>query len=183
MTRFATKAEIRNFAAGLTITEKASLRKSATATTASGTTFLSHSSKDVDLVAGSIKLLESHGAKVYIDEVDPSLPPYTNEQTAAGLRERIGQCSKFVLLATDNSKDSRWVPWELGVADGKKPFSSVAILPESSTANDDKWGEWEYIGLYSKIVWGKFKGNTKDEFIVLNSRTNIGTPLRDWLKG
>jgi hypothetical protein len=182
LTRFVTKSEIRSFAEQLTISEQASVRKSAAVRSVLGSTFLSHSSKDIDLVAGSINLLEGHGGTVYIDEVDATLPPYTNEQTAAGLKDRITQCRKFVLLATDNSKDSRWVPWELGIADGKKAFANIAILPESNSTNDDDWGNWEYIGLYRKIVWGKFKGNQKDEFIVLNSKTNVGVPLRDWLK-
>jgi hypothetical protein len=183
LTRFLTKADIRSLAEGLTISEQVSVRKSAAERSASGTTFLSHSSKDADLVAGSIRLLEGHGAIVYIDEIDTSLPRYTNEETAARLKDRIAQCRKFVLLATDNSKESRWVPWELGFADGKKPSSSIAILPGSNATNDDTWGSWEYMGLYQKIVWGTFEGREKDEFMVLNSKTNVGIPLEVWLKG
>ena len=45
-----------------------------------GNTFLSHSSKDDDLVIGATRVLENHGARVYVDEVDPVMPPYTTEE-------------------------------------------------------------------------------------------------------
>lgn len=118
MVEFVTKAELRSFATKLTVTEQATLRKSLASRSLSGATFLSHSSKDDDLVVGAMRVLEGHGATVYADEVDPAMPPYTNEETANLLKQRIQQTRKFVLLASANSKESKWVPWELGIADG-----------------------------------------------------------------
>ncbi|BBE00311.1 TIR domain-containing protein (plasmid) [Sphingobium amiense] len=118
MIEYITKSELRNFAGKLNINEQVNLRKSASSRALSGATFLSHSSKDDDLVVGAIRVLEGHGAKVYVDEIDPEMPPYTTEETAGLLKSRIRQTKRFVLLASKNSKDSRWVPWELGVADG-----------------------------------------------------------------
>ena len=54
-----------------------------------GSTFLSHSSKDDDLVIGATRVLENHGARVYVDEVDPVMPPYTTEETANRLKRRM----------------------------------------------------------------------------------------------
>ncbi|WP_255211338.1 toll/interleukin-1 receptor domain-containing protein [Sphingopyxis granuli] len=104
MVRFVTKDELRGFAAKLTITEQASLRKAAGSQLLGSATFLSHSSKDKELVVGAIQVLEGHGAKVYIDEVDPEMPPYTSEETAGILKSRIRQTQRFVLLAARTAR-------------------------------------------------------------------------------
>src|SRR5437660_3724963 len=78
------------------------------------TTFLAHSSKDDDLVAGAILILENHGARVYADHKDPSIAGSGLVEIAEHLRSVIRECGKFVMLATPRSKDSKWIPWELG---------------------------------------------------------------------
>jgi len=127
-------------------------------------------------------LLTGHGATVYIDKKDPALPPYTNKATAIGLKTRIQQSNKFVLLASKNSKESRWVPWELGIADQAKGLSRVAILPTVETQTDAKWSSWEYLGLYDRIVWGDLEGEGKRVWMVLDERKNTATKLSLWLR-
>ena len=99
-------------------------------------------------------MLESHGAAVYVDKKDGSLPPYTDKSTAKILKNRISESQKFVLLASEQSKDSRWVPWELGLADGYKGLGNVAIFPAVESKGRDAWTNWEYLGLYDRIIWG-----------------------------
>ena len=89
MTRFVTRAELRGFAANITLTEQASVLRTASARSPAGSTFLSHSSKDQDLVVGATIVLQNHGAVVYIDEIDPEMPPYTTDETAKLLKSRI----------------------------------------------------------------------------------------------
>jgi hypothetical protein len=120
MIEYATRGDLLGIAANLDLNEQVSVRKAAEDRSPEGATFLSHSSKDQELVVGAVRLLTGHGATVYIDKKDPALPPYTNKDTAIGLKKRIQQSRKFVLLASENSKDSRWVPWELGIADQAK---------------------------------------------------------------
>lgn len=93
-----------------------------------GSTFLSHSSKDTEILPAVIKLLDDHGGSVYIDKKDPDLPPTMSRETATVLRERIVASRKFILLASRNSKDSRWMPWELGISDGVKRSRNTAVL-------------------------------------------------------
>lgn len=154
----------------------------ASARSPEGATFLSHSSKDKDLVVGAILVLEGHGAKVYIDEVDPEMPPYTNAQTASILKTRISQSRKFVVLTTKNSKESRWVPWELGIADGYKNLPNIALFPSSESAYDMTWADWEYLGLYHRIVWGKLQGRSDEVWMVLDHRANTAIELSQWLR-
>lgn len=182
MIEFATRDDLLGFANKLGIQEQASLRKSAEDREPAGATFLSHSTKDKDLVTGAIRLLEGHGATVYIDKKDPYLPPYTSKDTADGLKRRINQSGKFVLLASKNSKDSRWVPWELGLADGHKGLSKVAILPAVENQSDTSWTNWEYLGLYDRIVWGDLQGQDKKVWMVLDQAKNKAVTLHSWLR-
>lgn len=147
-----------------------------------GSTFLSHSTKDGELLPGVISLLEDHGAVVYIDKKDEALPPYTTSETAQILRDRIRQSRKFILLTSKNSKDSRWMPWELGIADGYKNPGNTAILPTLDQANDRSWSEQEYLGIYDRIVYGKFVNQPTSVYMVWNHKKQTGTELSAWLK-
>jgi len=183
MIQFITKSELRNFASEVSLTAQATVRKSASSRQLSGSTFLSHSSKDQDLVVGAIRVLENHGAAVYIDEIDPEMPPYTTEQTAELLKKRINTASRFVLLASENSKESRWVPWELGVADGFKGIDRIALFPTADKGYDQSWASWEYLGLYHRIVWGDLQGYDKPLWMVHDHRRNTAITLTRWLAG
>ncbi len=127
-------------------------------------------------------MLENHGARVYVDEVDPEMPPYTSAETAKILKGRISQSGKFVVLTSKNSKDSRWVPWELGIADGYKTLANIALFPSSETTPDISWAEWEYLGLYHRIVWGRLEGYRDAVWMVLDHKNNTATELAAWLR-
>ncbi|MFC0684018.1 toll/interleukin-1 receptor domain-containing protein [Novosphingobium clariflavum] len=151
--------------------------------TLAGSTFLSHSSKDRELVAGATLILENHGAQVYIDEIDPEMPPTTSRKTADILKSRIRDTKRFVLLASSNSKDSRWVPWELGYADGHKGTGRIAVFPAVDVWYDTDWTSQEYLGLYDRIIWGDIVGREDAMWIVLNEEANTAISLRQWLQG
>lgn len=180
MADYITRADLLNSAGP--INEQASTVRKAEVRSPAGATFLSHSSKDSELLPGVIRLLERHGAVVYVDKKDDKLPPYTNRETAVGLRERIKQSKKFVLLTTKNSKDSRWVPWELGLSDGYKSSSNVAILPSVDRSTETAWTETEYLGVYNRIVYGKLQGHSGQVYMVLDQELNEATELSTWLK-
>jgi len=162
--------------------ERTRIVKASVERSPNGSTFLSHSTKDTELLPAVIKVLESQGATVYTDKKDSALPDFTNRETAKILRERVKQCSKFVLFATDNSKDSRWMPWELGLSDGYKGANRVAVFPANENAKDTRWSEREYLGVYDRIVWGRIEGEGKDKWLVWNQEENTGCSLSDWLR-
>lgn len=180
MVDYITKDELRG-AAG-SINEQSTIVRRAQERSPSGSAFLSHSTKDADLLPGVIALLERHGAVVYVDKKDEALPPYTSRQTARILRDRIRQSRKFILLTTKNSKDSRWMPWELGLADGYKNPSNTAILPGLDKKYEMTWTEQEYLGVYDRIVYGQIKGYQRPVFMVWNQEKNTATELSAWLK-
>jgi hypothetical protein len=164
------------------ISEQASIVRKAQGRSPAGSTFLSHSTTDADLLPGVIAILEKHGAAVYVDKKDESLPPTTSRETADVLRGRIRQIRKFILLATETSKDSRWMPWELGLADGYRHPANVAIFPGTESVADKKWAEREYLGVYDRIVYGPLGDSPRAVFMVWNQEKNVATELSAWLK-
>lgn len=124
--------------------------------------------------------MESHGASVYIDKKDPRLPETTSHETASILRDTIQECSKFILFVSPNSKDSKWIPWELGYSDGNKNSSRTAIFPAVENHNETSWTEQEYLGLYERVMWGNF-ANKPHEWLVYNYKNNTAQGLSNWL--
>ncbi len=102
--------------------------------------FLSYSSKDREHVAGVLRFFEEFDAAVYVDIEDHTLPEVPSVQTAATLCDKIELSRRLVVLVTRATERSLWVPWELGVAHGKKGVSPVALLPLSSAEEDQDEG-------------------------------------------
>ncbi len=81
---------------------------------------------------------------------------------------------------TEKSKDSVWIPWELGLGDGANAEHNVALFPSAQNYHEQSWADQEYLGLYPLIVWWNFQGE-EPEWLVHNRRQNIGRRLRDWI--
>lgn len=148
--------------------------------------FLSHSSNDKDVLKDVISFLETFdNVKVYIDKKDGDLPKVTSPQTAKILKKRISECQKFIVLITDNTPKSRWIPWELGLADAIRTRRNIALLPYSRTTNDFITTQ-EYLGLYDKIIYNKVKNEQNPKWLVKFSHPIEGNgtvvSLTKWLK-
>ena len=152
-----------------------------TSANSSTDTFLSHSHKDHEFLPGVISILEAHGGRVYVDDLDTSLPNVTSPATAAILKKRIAQHKKFVAFVTNHTKDSRWVPWELGLADGLRTHRNTAVFPATTSPASASWAEVEYYGLYDKIVRGRISGLLGERWIVWNQFLNNAVTLESWL--
>ena len=132
--------------------DEAALLKAAKASKYDKNLFLSHSAKDNEYLVAVIQILENHGANVYVDNGDDRLPEPPSLKTAAILRDSVKVCKKFVVFVTTISKDSKWIPWELGLADGFKSYPDVALFPSAEHNYDKSWAEREYLGLYRRII-------------------------------
>jgi len=136
--------------------------------------FLSHRHNDEKVVLAIKGYLYDQGIEVYIDWLDPSMPKITNADTAKNLKDRLREAKRFILLATDNSLQSIWIPWELGLADGIKGMESIAIMP--ITKDPYNWKEREYYRIYNTLKIGESGG------LEIFYPNNIkGIPLRDWI--
>ncbi|MBS0659946.1 MAG: toll/interleukin-1 receptor domain-containing protein [Verrucomicrobia bacterium] len=177
MPQFATYANLREWARE----SRPGLRTLAKEPLWTKDTFLSHSSKDDDKVDGAIRILQNHGARVYVDHYDPANMKENCVAIAAHVRSVISACKKFVLLATPQSKDSRWMPWELGLADGIRSHINAAVFPAAEQPFDQDWAQQEYLALYRKIVWGKLTGYNNELWLVWDAKLNQAEPLSGWL--
>ena len=182
MKRIITFKELRKFSNLREIYESSEhLLKSAMESASYANVFLSHSSKDKDKLKDVLSFLSDYGAEVYIDKNDNDLPKITNYKTAQILKERIFIIPKFILFVTPNSKESKWIPWELGLADGMNKYENIAILPASDFEYDSNWTEQEYLGLYQQIIWGKPDNEEIEDWIVFDKFENKKVYLREWL--
>ncbi|WP_080430689.1 toll/interleukin-1 receptor domain-containing protein, partial [Burkholderia ubonensis] len=137
MPTFYTKAEARAFASrklqkSFTTDSKRVLREAARSAASHDLfdIFLSHASKDAELILGVKELLEDQGFKVYVDWVEDAQTDRTkvDRENADLLRRRMRQSNSLIWVATSAASESKWMPWELGYFDGFKP-NQVAVMP------------------------------------------------------
>lgn len=113
--------------------------------------FLSHSYQDKEIIPHLKKTLENLGFRVYVDWINDKFfsREDVDKKIAALLQKRMNQSKSLFYATSQNSKNSKWMPWELGYFDGKN--GKVAILPVLKTLNDEFKGQ-EYLGLYDYIT-------------------------------
>lgn len=137
------------------------------------TAFLSHSHKDATLARALQAFLAYKGWTLYIDWQDSTMPTTTNVKTAEKIQDKISTMKWFLYLATANSANSKWCPWELGYADGIKGKRSIVIVP-TRDKNGIEHGK-EYIGLYKRVSKTKSGGygmfETNDQGLLLEHVT------------
>lgn len=171
-----TESEVRRYPTQINESQRAvargSLNKQASV---QRTVFLSHSHEDRSLVEPVRILLASQGVVLYVDWKDPEMPAFTSAETARKIKIRIEFANKFVMLASNTSLKSRWVPWELGVGDKTKGLPNVAVLPVKPD-----YGTWEgneYVGIYSRI-----EKADDGQMAVFEPGQSKGIYLKDWLE-
>lgn len=136
------------------------------------TAFLCHSHKDQELAKGLQVLLKENGWDLYIDWEDTEMPSTPNKETASKIKTKIKATDWFLFLATTNSTQSRWCPWEIGFADSAKGYGKILIIP-----TEDDYGNWygnEYLQLYKKMDEASNKLG-KSGYAVFEASSNSGT--------
>lgn len=119
-------------------------------------------------------LLANENVDVYVDWKDTEMPRQTSPETAMRLKLRIAECRKFMILATNKALDSKWVPWEIGVADSKNGMGNVAVIPVDDSGVT--WKGSEYVGIYSRV-----EQSITGRLAVLEPGRQNGIPLSQWL--
>lgn len=112
------------------------------------TAFLSHSHLDAKRAKGLQTLLAEEGWDVFIDWEHTSLDDRPTKETVQLIQAAINRADWLFYLATPNAGRSRWCPWEIGYADGKKSASAIVVI-----ATSDSQGTYgsEYLDLYAQI--------------------------------
>ncbi len=145
--------------------------------------FLSHRYTDAEEILKLKNAIEEMGFLTYVDWiVDRSLDrSKVNKRTAKLLRTRMGQCKSLFFVDSENSPDSKWMPWELGYFDGLK--QKVAVLPilEQNKSTESYDGQ-EYLGLYPYVSKGVSE-STKHMTLWIHENSNTYVSCYAWLKG
>jgi len=137
--------------------------------------FLSHSHKDKELVEGLIETLAHYSEiSIYVDWQDSTMPRVTSRETAQKIKERIANLDYFLILGTKNAMESRWVPWEIGIADTTKSADKIAIIPVINL--NEKFQGNEYLQLYKRIEIAQ-----SQTLGVFAPNADKGSTLKSWL--
>lgn len=150
-----------------------------------GTTiFISHKHDDLIELEGLISYLKNECNVIpYIDSMDKGMPKNTCAETAERIKMVIGNCQKFILLATNKALLSKWCNWEVGIADKTKlPTNNMAILPMLDDYKSCYMGN-EYLEIYPYIE-EKTNIYINRKYLSVNIHTKEGVksvPLKDWL--
>lgn len=172
MPTFYTKAEARAFASrtlqkAFTTDSKRVLREEVRSATNHDRfdIFLSHASKDAELILGVKALLEDQGFKVYVDWVEDAQADRTkvDRENADLLRRRMRQSNSLIWVATSAASESKWMPWELGYFDGFRP-DQVAVMPLVDNPGATFKGQ-EYLALYPVVGKDKYTDGRQDVFV------------------
>ncbi|RZK14761.1 MAG: TIR domain-containing protein [Flavobacterium sp.] len=114
--------------------------------------FLSHSYLDRDEVLGLYKELTNRGFSVYVDWiVDPQLDRNNvTKESAELIRARLKASRTLLLAISHNASVSKWMPWELGYADGNTGFCAIAPISKDNLTRNSFSGV-EYLSLYPYV--------------------------------
>lgn len=137
--------------------------------------FLSHSHADQELVEPAANFLAGLGVQVYVDWLDPRMPEITSGETATLIKLYIRAYRRFMVLVTERSLASRWVPWELGFADGIKKPTDLAVWPVSESLLTNAPNE--YVQVYPRIA----QANNDNWYVFQPGKTESAVTVKDWL--
>ncbi len=156
------------------------------------TVFVSHKHDDLADLKGVLGFLEqNYNVKTYIDSRDPTMPAVTSARTAMNIRDRIKECDKFILLATNGAIESKWCNWELGYGDANKFKRHIALFPmKPSHTSDYSYKGSEYMRIYPYIVYcngtEKYTNGspiTRGYYVINEEQDgNYFTPLAEWFQ-
>lgn len=96
--------------------------------------FISHKQEDeAKAKAISERLRTTHQIDTYLDVLDAVIGK-SGEELAKYVRAQMGACTHLLAVVTPLTKQSWWVPWEIGVASEKdyplSTYSTTSSLPE-----------------------------------------------------
>lgn len=80
--------------------------------------FISHKDSDSRVAENVARRVRYNGLDVYLDTIDSALVE-DGPELADMLLERMGDCHQLIAVVSQQTKDSWWVPWEIGVGSEK----------------------------------------------------------------
>lgn len=96
--------------------------------------FISHKLEDAQQAkAIADRLRNVHQIESYLDVLDPVIGK-SGEELARYIRDKLATCTQLLAVITPATKESWWVPWEIGVASEKDyplaTYGGTVALPD-----------------------------------------------------
>lgn len=105
--------------------------------------FISHQQADsavAGLIATRLRLM--HEIDSYLDLIDTNIAK-TGDQLGDYLRDQMGKCDQLMAVVSSSTKESWWVPWEIGIATEKD--YPLATFAGDSTRLPEYLRKWPYL--------------------------------------
>jgi hypothetical protein len=144
--------------------------------------FLSHSYLDREEIASLKMFIEDFGLSVYVDWIEDADLNRGNvtKRTAQVIKHRMKNCKSLIYAFSENSPNSKWMPWELGYFDGFK--ERVAVLPITNNGYNDNFLGTEYLSLYPYVTHNQI-ANTNNETLWIRDNPQKYITIERWLIG
>lgn len=101
--------------------------------------FVSHKNTDLSLAERVARRVRANGLETYLDTIDDALLK-DGPDLADHLLRRMSECQQLIAVVSSTTKDSWWVPWEIGVGSEKgfrmASFSETYVILPSYL---EKW--------------------------------------------
>ena len=92
--------------------------------------FISHKDSDSELAERVARRVRFNGMDTYLDTIDDALAK-DGPDLAELLVARMSSCQQLIAVVSSQTKDSWWVPWEIGV--GSEKASGWRVIPSSTS--------------------------------------------------
>lgn len=110
--------------------------------------FISHQSADSVTAARVAARLKVQGLDTYLDVIDPYIKK-NGEDLAEHIRDEMSKCTQLLAVVSFATRDSQWVPWEIGVATEKDyPLATYSL---ASSPPPEFLQRWPYLRSDSDI--------------------------------
>lgn len=104
--------------------------------------FLSHKSEDGRLANSLAERLKLNGLEVLSDEIDPQLEA-DGPELARYVHDALGESTQVLMMLTDRTMASWWVPLEIGAACERHKFITTFVATKASLPTYAK--QWPHI--------------------------------------
>ncbi|RGH56088.1 TIR domain-containing protein [Ruminococcus sp. AM36-18] len=111
--------------------------------------FISHKDIDYGIAIQVQNILKKNQVEAYLDVLDNSITG-TGEKLTKHIKGKLNECSDILVVMSENTKSSWWVPFEIGMA-AQKDLPTVSYL-QSGIMLPDYLSYWPRLKCNADIV-------------------------------
>lgn len=145
--------------------------------------FLSHSFEDARDIFMLYQMLTMVGYSVFVDWIANPDTDHADvsKDAAEGLRQMMTRSTCLLFVVSENSGESKWMPWELGYSDGLHGRVAVLPLTEDNTDAETYAPDQQYLALYPYVTLNANNQGSAELWVSESLDTFVS--LNDWLIG